>query len=268
MAAREIALLPSELRPFYEARERFIVERVVDPDLWRNVGWDDEPPNHFVDFGFDGYGAYPFAALPRSYDQAVQKFGPDVVHEQGLLPWRTAEFYGRLQRAFESLRQPTPSTCSTTSPCSRRGAVPLRRRRARAAPRHQELRRSADRPARRALALRERALRALHRALAVPPRPPARGHRPARRDVRVLLDSYRLVEPMLAADKRGRRGPRLLRRRLLRRLRRDALPIVDQRIDESIAAVGRLHRRRLGAGRQAGGAGWSCRATPRRIPRR
>ena len=31
------------------------------------------------------------------------------IHEQGLLPWRTAEFYGRLQREFESLkRQPPP----------------------------------------------------------------------------------------------------------------------------------------------------------------
>jgi len=32
-----------------------------------------------------------------------------VITEQGTLPWRTAEFYGRLQREFASLkRQPTP----------------------------------------------------------------------------------------------------------------------------------------------------------------
>ena len=48
--------------------------------------------------------------MPRDYDAAVQKFGKAVVHtSRGLLPWRTAEFYGRLQREFESLkRQPTP----------------------------------------------------------------------------------------------------------------------------------------------------------------
>ena len=48
-------------------------------------------------------------ALPRDYDAAVQKFGKAVVTEQGTLPWRTAEFYGRLQREFASLkRQPAP----------------------------------------------------------------------------------------------------------------------------------------------------------------
>ena len=40
---------------------------------------------------------------------AVQKFGKELIHEQGLLPWRTAEFYGRLQREFESMkRKPAP----------------------------------------------------------------------------------------------------------------------------------------------------------------
>jgi hypothetical protein len=73
------------------------------------VGFDQEPPNHFLDIDYEAYGPYPFAALPRNYDAAVQKFGKDVVHTQGLLPWRTAEFYGHLQREFELLkRQPAP----------------------------------------------------------------------------------------------------------------------------------------------------------------
>jgi hypothetical protein len=109
IADRMIALLPPELKPLFEKRRDFIVERAIDPDLWRNVGWEEEPPNHFLDMDFAAFGPYPFAALPRDYDVAVQKFGKDVVHEQGLLPWRTAEFYGRLQREFESLkRQPPP----------------------------------------------------------------------------------------------------------------------------------------------------------------
>jgi hypothetical protein len=104
-----IALLPAELKPLFEKRRDFIVERAIDPDLWRNVGWDEEPPNHFLDFDYEAFGPYPFAALPRDYDVAVQKFGKDLIHEQGLLPWRTAEFYGRLQREFESLkRKPAP----------------------------------------------------------------------------------------------------------------------------------------------------------------
>jgi hypothetical protein len=109
IADRMIALLPAELKPLFEKRRDFIVERAIDPDLWRNVGWEEEPPNHFLDFDFESFGPYPFTALPREYDAAVEKFGKAVIHEQGLLPWRTAEFYGRLQREFASLkRQPVP----------------------------------------------------------------------------------------------------------------------------------------------------------------
>ena len=109
IADRMIALLPAELKPLFEKRRDFIVERAIDPDLWRTVGWDEEPPNHFLDFDFEAFGPYPFTGLPRDYDAAVQKFGKAMITEQGTLPWRTAEFYGRLQREFASLkRQPAP----------------------------------------------------------------------------------------------------------------------------------------------------------------
>ena len=113
IADRMIALLPAELRPLFEKRRAFIVERAIDPDLWRSVGWEEEPPNHFLDMDYKEFGPYPFAALPREYDLAVQKFGKDTIHTQGLLPWRTAEFYGRLQREFASLNQkPAPGYAS------------------------------------------------------------------------------------------------------------------------------------------------------------
>ena len=109
IADRMIALLPAELKPLFEKRRAFIVERAIDPDLWRTVGWEDEPPNHFVDMDHEAFGPYPFEGLPRDYSAAVQKFGKDLVDQQGRLPWRTAEFYGRLQREFEALkRQPPP----------------------------------------------------------------------------------------------------------------------------------------------------------------
>ena len=101
-----LALLPAELKPLFERRKAFVIERSIDPDLWRNVGWETEPPNHFVDL--DYYGTYPFSNLPHDYDRAVQRFGREVVHEQGTLPWRTQEFYGRLERAFASLKRPSP----------------------------------------------------------------------------------------------------------------------------------------------------------------
>lgn len=109
IADRMIELLPPELKPLFEERRPFIIERSIDPDLWRNVGWEEEPPNHFLDMDHEAFGPYPFNGLPRDYADAVQKFGRELIHRQGLLPWRTAEFYGRLQREFESLkRKPVP----------------------------------------------------------------------------------------------------------------------------------------------------------------
>src|ERR671924_699089 len=106
IAEHFIALLPSELRPLFERRKAFIVERSVDPDLWRTVGFEEEPPNHFADL--DYFGKYPFTELPHDYDRAVQKFGREVVHQQGLLPWRTQEFCGKLRREFEALKRKSP----------------------------------------------------------------------------------------------------------------------------------------------------------------
>src|ERR1700733_9993957 len=71
---RAIDLLPPELKPFFEHYRDEIVIRVVDPDLWRNVGWEDDP-NHFVNFGAKELGAYPFNELPREYGAALEKFG-------------------------------------------------------------------------------------------------------------------------------------------------------------------------------------------------
>jgi hypothetical protein len=106
---RALELLPPELKPFFEKYKDEIVMRSVDPDLWRNIGWEDDP-NHFLDFGAPEYGAFPFAALPREYDLAVEKFGVDVVRRNGMLPWRFSEEFGRLRRDFEEFTRPAPYT--------------------------------------------------------------------------------------------------------------------------------------------------------------
>src|SRR3954469_9133850 len=67
---RAIELLPHEIKPFFERNREELVLRVNDPDLWRVAGFDEEPPNHQIDFGVDDYGPYPFSALPREYDAA------------------------------------------------------------------------------------------------------------------------------------------------------------------------------------------------------
>jgi hypothetical protein len=98
---RAIALLPAEIRPFFEKYRSTLVERAIDPDTWQTAGFDDqEDAHHFLDIDWDGFGPYPFAGLPRDYDAAVQKFGVVRVRQMGLLPWRTAEYFGNLQREF------------------------------------------------------------------------------------------------------------------------------------------------------------------------
>ena len=98
---RAIELLPSEIKPFFERHRDELVLRVNDPDLWRVAGFEEEPPNHQLDFGVDDYGPYPFVALPRDYDAAVEKFGVATVRRHGLLPWRTMEEFGNLRRIFQ-----------------------------------------------------------------------------------------------------------------------------------------------------------------------
>jgi len=106
-----IELLPPELKPFFEKYHDEIVVRVVDPDTWRSVGWEDDP-NHFVDFGAKEYGPYPFQALPREYGAALEKFGETTLKRNGLLPWREAEEFGNLRRTFEEFKRESPYTNS------------------------------------------------------------------------------------------------------------------------------------------------------------
>lgn len=110
---RAIELLPPELKPFFVHFRSELVVRVVDPDQWRIVGWEDDP-NHFVDFGVPEYGPPPFSALPREYGAAIEKFGMAVLRRNGLLPWREAEEFGNLRRAFESFARNNPYAPSNT----------------------------------------------------------------------------------------------------------------------------------------------------------
>jgi hypothetical protein len=106
IAERAIALLPTDIRPYYEKYRITFIEHAIDPDLWRSAGFEEEPPRHFVDL--DAYGAPPFAALPHDYDEAVRKFGREFVNKNGTLPWRAAEISDRLVKAFADMNRPDP----------------------------------------------------------------------------------------------------------------------------------------------------------------
>jgi hypothetical protein len=54
-----------------------------------------------MDFGAREFGPPPFAAMPREYGAALEKFGAAALKRLGLLPWREAEMFGNLRRGFE-----------------------------------------------------------------------------------------------------------------------------------------------------------------------
>ena len=97
-----IRLLPSQLRPLFEANRAIIVEHAIDPDTWRDEFDGIEDSRHYLDLDWEGYGPYPFEGLPRNYEEAVKKFGKARVDRNGTLPWRAEEMYGKLKDAFAS----------------------------------------------------------------------------------------------------------------------------------------------------------------------
>ena len=101
---RALELLPPELKPFFDRYRDEIVIRSIDPDLWRNAGWEEEP-HHFINFGAREFGEYPFTALPREYGAALEKFGIATLTRTGMLPWRAEEMFGNLRRAFEAFKR-------------------------------------------------------------------------------------------------------------------------------------------------------------------
>lgn len=264
IAGRMIALLPAEIRPLFEARRAFIVERSVDPDLWRNVGWDQEPPHHFLDL--DSFGAYPFAALPREYDLAVQKFGRDEIHEQGLLPWRTAEFYGRLERAFASVSRPSPSPyvlddialfsavlCHYVSD----GHVPF----------HAVADYDGQATGQRGIHARfeSELFERFTGALTITPAPSPPVTDPRGEMFRILLESNRLTEQVLAADRAAAAGREFYDDGFFAAFKREALPIVDRRVaDAASATAAFITGAWVAAGRPA--VPVSLSRSPRRIP--
>lgn len=104
---RAIELLPPELKPLFIANKDEVVMRSIDPDIWRLAGWEDDP-NHFLDFGMPELGPYPFKGLPHEYDAALEKFGMVTLKRIGTAPWREAEMFGQLRRAFEAFKRPSP----------------------------------------------------------------------------------------------------------------------------------------------------------------
>ena len=99
LTERALDGLPSEIRAFFNRERDFIVERSVDPDLWRIADLrgtlGDEPPNHFLDI--DDLGEPPpYTNVPREWEAFVKRYGAKEANIAGRLPWRTEQIYDQL----------------------------------------------------------------------------------------------------------------------------------------------------------------------------
>lgn len=82
----------------YKPNISFISEHAVDPDK-RRYAVADEGARHFIDI--DNYGAYPYGALPRKWNDAVTKYSKDSLMANGIVPWHVQVMLQRLTAAFK-----------------------------------------------------------------------------------------------------------------------------------------------------------------------
>ena len=244
--ARAIDLLPAELKPFFLQHKDELVMRVVDPDLFRVLGWEEDP-NHFVNFGAKELGEYPFKELPREYGAAIEKFGLATLRRNGLLPWRQQEEFGNLRRAFEGFTRETYGVGNTVLFAAVMSHY--------IQDAHQPLHASVNYDgqmtgntgihARFETALFER----FQSRLTIRPAPPAPilNSRDAAFDA--LLSSYQLVDSILKADVDARQGKETYDDEYFERLFTTVRPILERRLGEAITATAGLI---MGAWEQAG----------------
>ena len=244
--ARAIDLLPAELKPFFVQHKDEVVMRVVDPDLFRVLGWEEDP-NHFINFGAKELGEYPFKELPREYGAAIEKFGLATLRRNGLLPWRQQEEFGNLRRAFEGFTRETYGVgnillfAAVMSHYIQDAHQPLHA----SANYDGQMTGNTGIHARFETALFER----FQSRLTIRPAPPAPilNSRDAAFDA--LLSSYKMVDSILKADVEARQGKETYDDEYFERLFTTVRPILEERLGEAITATAGLI---MGAWEQAG----------------
>ena len=230
---RAIDLLPPEIKPFFVHYRDELVIRVNDPDIWRTAGWDDAP-NHFVNFGVSEFGPYPFAALPRELGAALEKFGMATLKRNGLLPWRTAEESGNLRRAFEGFRRDRQSAPGDTVLFS---AVVAHYVQDATQPLHAtnnydgQLTGQLGVHARFESALFER----FESRLTVTPAPPKPMSSARDATFDALLEGYRLVAPLLEADKQAIAGKDVYDDEYFEKFFAKVKPMLDEQLSSAIS---------------------------------
>jgi hypothetical protein len=97
---RAVDTLPPEMQSFFDANREFILRHVTDPLEWLEKTPATERPNHTL--YLERYGKFPFDALPREYQSALDKFGRAKLLVNGVLPWEIGVYSQRLTEALRN----------------------------------------------------------------------------------------------------------------------------------------------------------------------
>jgi hypothetical protein len=236
--SRAIDLLPLELKPLFSHYRDQIVTRSIDPDTWRVVGWEDDP-NHFINLGAREFGAYPFSDLPHDYGAALDKFGRAALSRLGTLPWRYAEEFGNLRRAFEDFTRASPYAPSNVVLFAPIAAHYLQDA---YQPFHASNNYDGQLTGNFGIHARfERDLfERFESRLRVTPPPPAPVRNARDEAFAVLLASYRFVDPILKADGEAIAGKDVYDDEYYEKFFVKVQPILERRLAESITATAGL----------------------------
>jgi hypothetical protein len=189
-----------------------------------------------VDFGRPDLGPYPFAALPRDYRRAVARFGAETLKQIGMLPWREAEEFDNLRKAFTRFARNDAYAAgdavlfaAVASHYIQDAYMPLH-----ASNNHDgQLTGQTGVHARFETALFERYQARLKVAPA--PSPPVTNARDTAFDV--LLASHQLVPALLDADKRAAAGRQSYDDQYFAKFFEAAGPMLEQQLARSISAT-------------------------------
>jgi hypothetical protein len=172
------------------------------------------------------------------------------VHAQGTLPWRTQEFYGRLQREFESLTGKSPSSyapenivlfAAILAHYIGDGHVPL----------HAVVNYDGQLTGQRGIHSRWEAdlFERNKTRIKIAPAQPKSVTDPREFMFQTLLASNQLAEGVLLSDKKAAQGREFYDDTYFEALAREQLSVVERRLNDSITAVAAIV---IGAWEQAG----------------
>jgi hypothetical protein len=96
---KAIDTLPSEMLPFFQNNRAFLIQHVNEAATAEAA---NPTPSRNTFIELDHYGPFPFTALPRSYTEAVMKFGKRSVASHGQLPWGVGLYSKRFTDALRT----------------------------------------------------------------------------------------------------------------------------------------------------------------------